>query len=151
MATLEPPVESLLDAVKRLPPDALAEFTSRLAEWQGTPATGQAGNGERAGGAPESFVLNANRLDRAGHRGAAMDLLYDRIDEMLRSGQFDSLDVVLQRAPVQDLSADVLLALLTATLPARSRLNARPDFFRIAETTLKTRGEYETGLLTGLE
>lgn len=37
MSTAPPPVDHLLDAVKRLPPDALAEFTARLAEWQESP------------------------------------------------------------------------------------------------------------------
>ncbi len=107
--------------------------------------------GESGGKVPESFLINANRLDRAGHRNAAMDLLYDRIDEMMRMNQFDRLDAVLGEALVDDLSIDVLLGTLTATLPARRRLRSRPDFLNRTALVLRARGEYEEGLLTGLD
>jgi hypothetical protein len=151
MVTAEQPVDVLLDAVKRLPPEALAEFTSRLAEWQGASNNGGSGQAGQAHSEPEAFVLHADRLDRAGHRNAAMDLLYDRVDEMMRNGQLDLLEAVFQRAPVRKLSIDVLLALLTSTLPVRSRVASRPLFFATARESLIERGEYEEGLLTGLE
>jgi hypothetical protein len=99
----------------------------------------------------ESFVQSANRLDRAGHRNAAMDLIYDRIDEMMRRDQMPALDALQQSVPVEELTVDVLLALLTATLPVKKRLKARPDLFERTERVLRDRGEYEDGLLTGLE
>ena len=44
-----------------------------------------------------------------------------------------------------------LLALLTSTLPARSRLPYRPTFFSMVEKHLKSTNQWEDGLLTGLE
>lgn len=48
-------------------------------------------------------------------------------------------------------SVDVLLGILTATLPASSRLASRSKLFGQIAETLEKRGEYEEGLLTGLE
>jgi hypothetical protein len=95
--------------------------------------------------------LRASRLERAGHRNAAMDLLYDKSDELMRTGQFEGLDMILQRLHAGELPVDVLLGLLTATLPAKSRLPSRAEFFTATERILRERGEYEEGLLTGLE
>src|SRR5205085_1635394 len=97
--------------------------------------------------ATESFVARANRLDRHGHRNAAMDLLYDHIDELMHTGHFEALDTILQRVSVRELSVDVLLGVLTATLPAKSRLSSRVELFRQTEAMLKEHGEWEEGLL----
>ncbi|MCH7989825.1 MAG: hypothetical protein IID46_11845 [Planctomycetes bacterium] len=99
----------------------------------------------------ESFVRRAQRLDEQGRTDAALDLIYDSIDEMLRNGQFSNLDSLLVQLPTNTLSPDMLLGVLTATLPARSRLSNRKEFFHNVEASLKERGEYEDGLLTGLE
>ncbi|MBW3540121.1 MAG: hypothetical protein KY476_07620 [Planctomycetes bacterium] len=53
MATAQQPVDDLLEAVKQLPADALAEFTNRLAEWQET-----AGDD----GPSESFLVRQTKL-----------------------------------------------------------------------------------------
>jgi len=99
----------------------------------------------------EPFVRRAQRLDEHGRTDAALDLIYDSIDQMLRNGQFSDLDTLLVRLPTNTLSADMLLGVLTATLPARSRLSNRMEFFHNVEASLKERGEFEDGLLTGLE
>jgi hypothetical protein len=80
-----------------------------------------------------------------------MDLIYDRIDELMRRDQLPALDALLQSAPADELTVDVLLALLTATLPVKKRLTSRPELFHRTESVLRERGEYEDGLLTGLE
>jgi hypothetical protein len=98
----------------------------------------------------ESFLQRAQRLDRMGHTDAALDLLYDNIDEQMRQGRFADLDLVLATLHVEDYSADMLLGLLTATLPARSRLLARASLLTKVEETLRRRGKYEEGLLVGL-
>lgn len=139
---------------KQIPNDSLQALleafneVSSSAQEEHSPGQPEA---EPALATPEEFVLRASRLERAGHRNAAMDLLYDRIDELMRTGQFDLLDMILQRVPVREFSVDVLLGLLTATLPARSRLPSREDFFSETEQVLRERAEYEEGLLTGLE
>lgn len=98
-----------------------------------------------------AFVLHASRLDSMGKRHAAMDLLYDCVDELMRKGQFETLDSIIRDLVVSRLTIDVLLGLLTATLPAKSRLQSRPDFFSKTDTELRKRHEFEDGLLTGLE
>jgi hypothetical protein len=99
----------------------------------------------------ESFLFRAQRLDQRGRTEAALDLIYDSIDESMRKNELKALDAVLANAPRADLSTDLLLGLLTATLPAKNRLPSRPTLFRDTEAVLRNRGEYEEGLLTGLE
>lgn len=106
----------------------------------------------KAGRPPaESFFRRAVRLDKAGHIDASLDLIYDAVDELMQKGAFDCLDSILSKMRIDNVSVDILLGLLTSTLPGRSRLPSRPEFFRTVEQVLKKRGEYEEGLLTGLE
>lgn len=98
-----------------------------------------------------SWLDGARRLDRQEQTDAALDLLYDNVDELLRGGRFAELGRLLDAVQTAEYSADLLLGLLTATLPARSRLPARAAFFERVQRTLQQRGELESGLLTGLE
>jgi antitoxin (DNA-binding transcriptional repressor) of toxin-antitoxin stability system len=99
----------------------------------------------------ETFVLRAQRLDRHGRTDAALDLIYDQVDEWMHRAEFDRLDGILENLPVADLSLDILLGLLTATLPAKRRLVSRAKLFHEIEQVLRDRGDYEDGLLVGLE
>jgi len=99
----------------------------------------------------EAFVDRARRLDAMGRTDAALDLLYDAIDQLMRQSKFDELDTILPGVPIAECSLDLLLAFLTATLPARIRLSSRPKFFADVKSELQSRGELEEGLLTGLE
>lgn len=99
----------------------------------------------------DAFVELADRLTVCGQVDAALDLIFERVDEMFVNGRFEECDRVLQSVPVSEYTADTLIGLLTATLPAKSRLKSRPDFFAKVESVLKGRGEMEPGLLTGLE
>jgi hypothetical protein len=98
-----------------------------------------------------SFLSGANRLDKQGRTDSALDLVYDAIDDLLRRGDYPRLDHVLTEVPVADYSVDLLLGILTATLPGKSRLPSRSGFFGEVERALKARGEYDPALLTGLE
>lgn len=108
-------------------------------------------NAEHSPSRAESFLHRAQRLDRIGSTDAALDLLYDSVDAMMRGGKFCELDSLLKRLRADDYSLDMLLGILTATLPGRSKLPARGRFLKDAENALRERGEYEDGLLTGLE
>lgn len=99
----------------------------------------------------ESFLDRAQRLDKHGRVDAALDLIYDSVDEMMRSGDFNKLDALLTRLQLSELSTDLLIGLLTATLPARGRLATRKSFFCRVEEILRQRGEYENSLLMGLD
>ena len=86
-----------------------------------------------------------------GQTDAALDLIYDSVDELMKNGAYPRLDAVLKGMQVPNLSVDVLLGVLTATLPAKNRLTSRPSLFLAVEKTLRDRDQYEEGLLTGLE
>jgi hypothetical protein len=100
----------------------------------------------------ESFTDRASRLDKLGRTDSALDLLYDSVDDLMRRGCFDELNSIIsdQNQNVEEHSVDILLGLLTSTLPARNRLPARVQFLSSVEEALKSRGEYEEGLLNGL-
>jgi Arc/MetJ-type ribon-helix-helix transcriptional regulator len=99
----------------------------------------------------KSFIERANELDRRGRTDAALDLLYDSVDATIRQGRFADLDALLVGLCPADHSVDLLLGILTATLPARERLQSRRGFYRDVESTLASRGELDEGLLAGLE
>lgn len=81
----------------------------------------------------------------------ALDLLYDSFDSMMREGKFEEIDTKLETIVVNDCSIDFMLGILTATLPGADRLKRRSVFFNDVKTVLIDRGEYEDGLLAGLE
>jgi hypothetical protein len=97
-----------------------------------------------------AFLERAVALEQSGVTDSSLDLIYDSVDELLRRGQFAMIDSVLCELDVARHSADILLALLTATAPARSHLASRKAFFRRVKQVVESRGEYERGLLRGL-
>ncbi len=98
-----------------------------------------------------NFVEMANRLAEQSRVDAALDLIFARVDEAFQRGDFSDCDHLLQHLTVGDFDTDVLLGLLTATLPGRSLLPSRPDFYSRTEAEIHRRGEMELGLLTGLD
>jgi hypothetical protein len=100
---------------------------------------------------PGEILERANQLDKRGDTDAALDLIYDQIDGLLKSGEFQKVDALLEDAEVGSFSVDLLLGLLTATLPARTKLAARRDFFLRAEASLRQRAGWKDDLLRGLE
>jgi hypothetical protein len=101
--------------------------------------------------APSDFLKRANALDRRKHTDAALDIIYDNIDIMLRDRKYETVDFILKSVNPSEFSVDVLLGLLTATLPARTKLPSRSEFFGKVEGEIRNRKEWEEGLLTGLE
>ena len=81
---------------------------------------------------------------------ATLDLIYDQIDCKLKEQNFHEIDELLKSINVAEYSVDLLLGLLTATLPAKSKLHSRAKFFSAVETTIKERGQWENYLLVGL-
>ncbi len=101
--------------------------------------------------AMSTIVRHARRLDIQGKTDAALDVLYDAVDDMLLDENIADIDCFFANATVSDYSIDLLLGLLTVTLPARSKLMQRAAFFKSVKMELVERGEYEQGLLDGLE
>ena len=98
-----------------------------------------------------NFLERATRLEKSGNVDDALDLLYAQIDGRLKAKQLDEIDALLQTINVASLSLDLLLGVLTASLPARYQLQSRKDFFNDVEAVLKERGQWEENLLSGLE
>lgn len=98
-----------------------------------------------------SFLTRAQRLLERRSIDEALDLVYDVADEMLLAGEFNRLNTVLCRTEVDRLHSDILLGVLTITAAASSQLPDRPSFFAKVETVLRKRGDFEDGLLAGLE
>lgn len=92
-----------------------------------------------------SIILYADNLVNEGRVDDAIDLIFTEIDSALRAGRFDICDNILESIDPHDLSDDLVLALLTATLPAASKLPSRQSFYERAKKHL---GEDK---LTGLE
>lgn len=99
----------------------------------------------------QDLLAEANRKDRLGETDSGLDLIYDSIDYFMRIGRFSEIDQAISGLDVGTLSTDFLLGILTATLPAKDRLSSRSQFLRSAESALKSRDEYDDGLLSGLE
>jgi hypothetical protein len=99
----------------------------------------------------QTFISRAERLARQGNMDEALDLIYDSFDERFQKGEFEALEQLLSGIRPADLPVDILLGILTATLPARTKLPSRAELYQRVEATLKERGEYEPGLLAGLE
>ena len=98
-----------------------------------------------------SFLESARRLEAAGHIDRALDMIYAHFDTLLRAGEFERVNDLLDPLEPHEFGTDSLLGLLTITLPANSRLPARAKLFHKVERELRSRDEWEDGLLSGLE
>lgn len=105
----------------------------------------------------ETFVAALEEVERAmileqrGQFDAALDVVYDAIDDLLCRGQFAIVDAVLAKLDPSACSVDILVALLTATAPAGAKLAGRKQFFQRVSQVLRARNECQPGLLDGLE
>lgn len=72
---------------------------------------------------------------------AAIDVLFDKIDDMFKNDLFEEVDNLLQKLPVHDLPTSILCAFVSITYPARHKLPSRADFFEKAEKSLISRGK----------
>lgn len=83
----------------------------------------------------------------------ALDAVYDGFEELFQRGWFAVADrhLEFQGHLISELSVDLLLAYLTATLPAADKLEHRQAFYVKTEESLMARGVWEADLLSGLE
>lgn len=73
------------------------------------------------------------------------------VDFLLCNGRYGEVDDLLVERPVSDTDTDSIISLLTATLPAKSKLLHRKEYFASAQIVLGGRGEDVAGCLGGLE
>lgn len=97
------------------------------------------------------FLDRALALEAMGFSDTALDLIYDTCDELMKSRQFALCASLLGEVDVSGCSIDIMLGLLTATLPAKNALSTRRAFYNRVEDELRRRGELEHELLQGLE
>lgn len=98
-----------------------------------------------------SFLDHARRLDGRSQTDTALDIIFDQVDEMLLAGEFDRVNQLLIDTTTDEFSVELLLGILTATLPAKDRLPNRCEFFGRVVQTLQSRGEFKDRLLVGLD
>lgn len=100
-----------------------------------------------------NWILEASLCDKKGEKDKALDIIFDNVDEAFRAGRFDSIDFLLKDAQfdTDKLSINLSLGWLTATLPAKSKLPNRKQFFDAVKKSMEARGEMTSTLLAGLE
>jgi hypothetical protein len=92
-------------------------------------------------------------LSRGGKLDAALDIVFDCVDDMLLAGRFSDVDVLLERVPVDRLDPAVLVGFLTITGPARKLLASRAAFVTHVLDQLRGRMDPEelVAVMRGLE
>lgn len=81
-----------------------------------------------------------------------LDRVYLMVEEMMQKGHLSELSSLLRTmANTKPYDTDILIGFLTATLPVRTQVIGRDDVYWRVETVLKERGEWEPGILKGLE
>lgn len=109
---------------------------------------------ERSALAPEivECLDTIYEFTRRGAEEALLDFIYDRLDNLLLAGDFDTCDAILTEVNVARLDSVGMIGFLTITLPARQRLDAREGLVtRIRDALLQKRPGHEVdGLLQGL-
>ena len=88
--------------------------------------------------------------DRNGHTGEAITEIYNLIEPMLRNGDFEGVDIILNDFRLERASAEFLIAVLTATLPVKSKLKNRETVRAHASVAIAMRGEDPAPILKGL-
>lgn len=80
-----------------------------------------------------------------------IDAIFDGIDFLSREGNISEIEETLKEIDISKAHTDELLTYLTATLPVRERCGYRAEFYSLVEAELKSRPNYNDGLLEGLE
>jgi len=82
---------------------------------------------------------------------AAIDVIFDKIDQMLTDGKFTEVDDILREIDVEKMKMVYLIGFLTITYAAHSKLVERDIFFeRVSGHLEKTEPERREAVLVGL-
>ncbi len=112
--------------------DALAKVLAR-GEIQATISLGST-SGQRPLWLDEIYSLIAHsRPD------AAVDILFNRFDDLFSRSEFERCDEVLRAIDLGRLDTNLLVAVLSITRPARDSLSAREEIVRSVERELQRR------------
>lgn len=97
------------------------------------------------------FIEKAQALEVSVPQDKMLDYLYQTADRMMKEDMFEDLNRALYWVPPADLSTDILLGVLAATLAGKVKLPSRAEFFKEALEISKARGEAADDLFQGLE
>ena len=89
---------------------------------------------------------------QSGKSEEVTDLIWKTIDDYLLDGKFSECNVLLMEANLEKLNTQVLIDLLTATLPAKNKLSYRPKLLYLVVRYLMDRNSTERvdNLMKGL-
>ncbi|WP_146439815.1 hypothetical protein [Crateriforma conspicua] len=100
--------------------------------------------------ATEGYLDAAVQFEKMDDVRSALACVYRNARHRLRAGKLAELDADIKTFDVGSAGVDTMLAVLTATAPAKSKLPSRKRLFRRIKAELKSRGELDKGLLDGL-
>lgn len=126
-------------------------FKDQLALHVTGPATGRCGQSPETKQIDHPWLVEAIQLEATGRSEESLDIIFDTLDDWLLGECLDRCSSFLDDAPVDELSTAQLLTILTATLPACTKLPARATFFDRVREMLRQRGEDTDTLLSGLD
>jgi hypothetical protein len=115
----------LVDEVE--PDPAWQKILSTLKGWFGI-QSGLRKEAPAYDGSSEGLFVRLEPLSRAGKLDAALDLVFDHVDDLLLAGRFPEVNRLLCSVPVGKLDPAILIGFLTITGPARGALDARSAF-----------------------
>ena len=98
-----------------------------------------------------SGIRDAIQQELDGNVCRALDIVYSRVSELIRLEWIEQLNNEIESIDPNEIGTDVLLGILTSTLPVRSQLPARSKLYHAAFKILKQRKHFERGILDGLE
>jgi hypothetical protein len=91
------------------------------------------------------------RLVATDEKDAAVDILYERVDELHRRGEFAASDRVIAQVDLERLDTLLLVALLSITCPASHELQNRAKLVeRIEARLMELAPDRIEGLMEGL-
>lgn len=81
----------------------------------------------------------------------ALRSIYRNCRLMIMMNMVEEIDSEIAAMDFSNTDTDLLLGLLTATLPRKSELNNRKQLYKETKRLLKKRGQFERGILDGLQ
>jgi hypothetical protein len=96
-------------------------------------------------------IGRAIKLDREGHTDSALELIYDGVEVLVDNGEYGKLSTIIHNMPVDVLSTEFLIMLLTVTLPYKDKINCRAREILFEDVKEKLGPECDESLLIGLE
>ena len=96
------------------------------------------------------WMQQAVALAEGGRIDAALDVLFDAIDDPEIGGRFEEVNALLVDPSTAQLHTDLLIGMLVTTLPCKSKLPARPAYCEAVRLVLIERHEDVDALLDGL-